>query len=340
MVFEEQIDHKLNSNLSYVQPGAHPLSLNELKTSLEAANPGYKVSAIAMSTHDDLSWSISLSSRELKSNKALAINQYTGAVIGQLDNTNDLMNYVHQFHIRLMAGKFGETIVSWAAPFLLLLSISGLILWWPRKIFKINFKGSGKRLTFDLHNALGIYSSIFLMIFAVTGIVIHWDNELTSWINNLAHVPANQQPARPETPAADAVQLNPDQLVAIAERTEPGARAGFISLPDSPKNPVLVLMRFPEDLTPGGRTRVTLDAYTGKVLLATDSRTGPLGFRMVKVWNRAIHTGDIYGWPTKILASFFSLMLPVMAVTGPLIWWNRRRKKSTVPAAAAATGGA
>jgi Uncharacterized iron-regulated membrane protein len=34
MVFEEQINHRLNPNLSYVQPAGHHLSLQELKTAL------------------------------------------------------------------------------------------------------------------------------------------------------------------------------------------------------------------------------------------------------------------------------------------------------------------
>src|SRR5882762_2006609 len=103
MVFEEQIDHRLNSNLSYVQPGPHRLSLTELKTKLETANPGYHVNAIGISNQDDLSWSVSLTSRELKNSKALAVNQYTGAVLGELGTGNDLVNYIHQFHIRLLA---------------------------------------------------------------------------------------------------------------------------------------------------------------------------------------------------------------------------------------------
>ncbi|HKF56710.1 MAG TPA: PepSY-associated TM helix domain-containing protein [Blastocatellia bacterium] len=46
------------------------------------------------------------------------------------------------------------------------------------------------------------------------------------------------------------------------------------------------------------------------------------------MWNREIHTGDILGWPTQILAFFVSLMLPMLSITGPLVWWTRRRKKS------------
>jgi uncharacterized iron-regulated membrane protein len=45
--------------------------------------------------------------------------------------------------------------------FLLFLAITGLILWWPRKVFTVRWSGRGTRLNFDLHNALGIYMSIF-----------------------------------------------------------------------------------------------------------------------------------------------------------------------------------
>jgi uncharacterized iron-regulated membrane protein len=42
--------------------------------------------------------------------------------------------------------------------------------------------------------------------------------------------------------------------------------------------------------------------------------------------NREIHTVDIGGWPTRILAAVFSLSLPLVAITGPLLWWQRRQR--------------
>ncbi len=98
-------------------------------------------------------------------------------------------------------------------------------------------------------------------------------------------------------------------------------------------NPIRIPLRYPEDRTPAGRTTVMIDPYTGKIVFHLDARSGPLGFRYVKLWNREIHTGDIFGWPTRLLAALVSLLLPVLAVTGPLIWWNRRRNKPSIPAA-------
>ena len=91
-------------------------------------------------------------------------------------------------------------------------------------------------------------------------------------------------------------------------------------------------MRFPENRTPVGRSRVFLDPYTGKALSVWSSRTAPVGFKINAMWIREIHTGDIFGWPTRLLACLVSLALPILAITGTLIWWNRSRK--LVPAKA------
>jgi uncharacterized iron-regulated membrane protein len=161
------------------------------------------------------------------------------------------------------------------------------------------------------------------MIFSLTALIIHFDNEATGVANQLTGsaktAPFPEVQALPQGTAA----LNADAILAIAERAEPGARPTLILLGESP---VRIAMKYPEDHTPAGRTNVFIDPFTGKIIYHLNSRTGPLGFRIVKLWNREIHTGDIGGLPTRILACLVSLALPVMTVTGPMIWWHRRPK--------------
>ena len=87
-----------------------------------------------------------------------------------------------------------------------------------------------------------------------------------------------------------------------------------------------MILKYPEDHTPAGRTRILLDAYSGKILSLTNSRAAPAAVVYVTRLNREIHTGDIGGWPTRILAAIFSLSLPLLALTGPLLWWQRRQR--------------
>jgi uncharacterized iron-regulated membrane protein len=84
-------------------------------------------------------------------------------------------------------------------------------------------------------------------------------------------------------------------------------------------------LKYPEDGTPLGRSFVLVNAYSGAVLYTRNARTVGLPTRFFREWNREVHTGDILGWPTRILACLISLMLPVLAVTGPLFWWLRPR---------------
>jgi len=81
-------------------------------------------------------------------------------------------------------------------------------------------------------------------------------------------------------------------------------------------------------LTPGGRSRVVVDQYTGDVLFAESSRTAPAGTRMVIV-NRALHTGDIFGIPSKTVVSLASLMAVLQLFTGVVMWWKKKRQDRT-----------
>jgi uncharacterized iron-regulated membrane protein len=108
----------------------------------------------------------------------------------------------------------------------------------------------------------------------------------------------------------------------IARAAIPGTFPFQINAP-GPKGAYQIRSRFPEDLTPGGRSRVIVDQYTGKVLFAEGSRTAPGGARLV-IANRAIHTGDIFGMPSKALMSLASLMAAVQVVSGIVMWWKRR----------------
>ena len=47
--------------------------------------------------------------------------------------------------------------------------------------------------------------------------------------------------------------------------------------PAAPTAVFRILMKFPEDRTPAGRSRVYLDQFTGAVLLVENTRTAPLG---------------------------------------------------------------
>ncbi len=325
LVFETQIDQALNYKLAHVAPSGPTLSLTELKTALEHQYPGYRVLSFNIAEAPDLAGDAYLQPPSGEGIE-VAVNPHTGKALGIWDS-NRFTRKLHFFHTHLLAGEVGSAIVGWSSVILLFLSISGLILWWRSKVFRIDFQTSGPKFQYDLHSTIGVVSSVFLLAFAWTGVVVHWGDAARAWASNVSGVVARPADPRPDSPPSGAVAVEPARLLALAQAAVPGARATVVELSDNATRPVLVIMKFPEDHTPAGRTRVFLDAYSGKVLALNSSRALPAAVAYVTRLNREIHTGDIGGWPVRIMAALFSLSLPVLALSGPLLWWQRRQRR-------------
>ena len=200
------------------------------------------------------------------------VNPYTGSVLGVrtvAEQQQGLMLKLRGFHRNLLQGKNGSRVVGAVTILALFMSLTGLILWWPRKIVKLKTSASLSRINFDLHNMVGIFSSIMLLVLSVTGIAISYPQvgKLISSMDTAA--PAEPAAAIPEGVAAP---LSLDSLTIIAAGALPGTRAAAISLPQA-KSAVLTMGRwYPDEPTSTNRSRLWMNAYTGEVLRIDDSK--------------------------------------------------------------------
>ena len=321
MAFEPELDWALHRELWDVVPLGTPLSLAELTARVAEQYPRQAISRFDVSSAPDMAWRVALPGA------LLYVNPYTGQAIGVGITTPDWLARVHQLHLRLLWMSHpdaGKAIVSWMCVALLFLVSTGLYLWWPLQRFTIKWRVGGRRRWLDVHAVTGISVATFLFVLGVTGAAIGFDDMTEPFFYRVTGSAPSVPPThtvepRPEGP------IVPDRAMAIARATLPGATPFQITIP-KPDGTYLVRLRYPEDRTPGGRSRVEVDQYTGDVIFAEGSRTAPAGTRAV-ILNRALHTGDILGMPTKILMSLASLLTVVMATSGVLTWWHRRRAR-------------
>lgn len=335
LVFEYKIDHLFNPALSYVTPQAQRLPLEELANNVKAHYPKARLLGAdlsASSPNPDLAYSFNI--LDGKERLQVFVDQYTGHVLGSRAPAHSFTVRVHQLHTNLLGGAALKLVTTWGSLLLCLLALSGIYLWWPRKIFVPNLKASGRRINFDLHNSIGFYASFFVFIFAFTAVVMHWEDELFPLANFVTHSPSDA--LDPQLSSAlvpvGTQSISLDRVVEIATQKMPGARVTQISLPSKPKDTIRTWMKYPEDGTPAGRTWLYIDQFSGQVLWARNSRTAPLGTRYMKSWNREIHTGDIFGWPSKIVAFLASLSVAFLSISGPLIWLLKKTKKKPLVA--------
>lgn len=69
---------------------------------------------------------------------------------------------------------------------------------------------------------------------------------------------------------------------------------------------------------------VFVNQYTAILFLSFSGLYLWWPLKRLVILNRAIHTGDIYGVPSKIVMSIASLALALQAVSGVVMWWKRR----------------
>jgi uncharacterized iron-regulated membrane protein len=319
LVFENEIDRALNRSTSFVTPGAAALPIETLIARVQAMYPADQVTGVRIAEKPDQAYELSLGSRQ-----GAMVDPYTGAVLGLRDHEASFARWVHLLHTRFVAGETGEMMVGGFSVAMLGLAITGLVLWWPRKILTVGSASSWKRTNFDLHNVLGFYSSLVMLFITLTGVLIAFERTTDPLVKRLNDVP--DAPAPQSTPVAGAMRIPVDQAIAVAERALPGAFASNVGLPNGPKAVFRILKKFPEDRTPAGRSRVYVDQFSGQVLLVENTRTAPLGTRILNL-KRSAHTGDIFGAPTQALYFVVSLGIALQAITGALIWWNGRKRE-------------
>lgn len=322
LVFEGALDRASHPSLWYVTPAAHRQSLDTLVARARAVAGKAPVIGITLSPADDRAYVVNAGPNQI------FVDPYTGHVNGRrtiAEWNRTLPRRLHVLHVSLMSGKIGGEIVAIATAATLLLVLSGVILWWPDKLIRINWSASWKRILFDLHHATGVTSAIVLLIIAGSGVVMHYETLTDAMYALDRHPepePLDQSDAPPGTPT-----ISFDSLYNVATRALPGARVMFLTASPMRDDPFVAAMRFPEDHTPGGRSRVTVDRFTGAVLLATSTRTAERGTRMGNAI-RSVHTGDIFGKPSEVIYLLASLALATQVVSGVSMWWNGRKGRA------------
>jgi uncharacterized iron-regulated membrane protein len=313
----------------HVVPIGSCLPLDTLVQRARATAGGGDVVMMRLSDAPDLAWGVTLSSlpsRRPAVGTDVLLNPYTGAILTSPPGPDPLvafMRKLHLLHTQLLGGRVGNAIVVAVTFVAVFLVLSGILVWWRDKLWRVKRSGSWKRTNFDLHHALGIFSAVLLLVITSTGLWVRYAT-VDDWMRKLNSSPTHPIPSQPAAESGVPL-LSLDSIAAAARDAVPGASITSIQLPPGPKLPAMVQLKYAEDHTPAGRSRVLVDKYRGTVLLAMSTRTAEAGQHMIDI-KRSLHTGDIYGLPTQILWTLGAFLLVAQAVTGLLMWWNAKRR--------------
>jgi uncharacterized iron-regulated membrane protein len=352
-LFKPQIEQFLYQDYQVVTPLGDRLPASQQIENVKELYPDAVVTKYHPGENASRSSEVSITSN--KESLTIFMDPYTGKSIGELNDEDRIMDKIEEIHGELMAGTLGDRIVELAACWAVVLIVSGIYLWYPKK--KQSLSGvlfprlnKGKHIfRRDLHAVPAFWITAGMLFLIMTG--LPWSG---FWGNNFQLLATNSGSGYPpsiwtgsaptssiktkdiadvpwaaenlDVPLSDIqgfIPLSIDDVVTIATRE--GMYPSYsINIPQETDG-VYTLSAFPPKAQ--DEATIHIDQYSGAVL--ADYRYDHYGLiGKIVAWGITLHKGTQFGLINQIISLLICLGITLVVCSGFYLWWKRKPKKS------------
>jgi uncharacterized iron-regulated membrane protein len=325
LVFEDEFTcSTLPANLSTFDP-ANTTSIRSVMQTFQRAYPGAHVTEI------NTPWG-SIPAYQLQAISAggAEFNLIADPATGSLHAVPyTWVNWVHDLHLYLLLGAaHGAQVNGVGAGVLLLLSITGLLLWWQglskwTRALGVSLRLSWRRINFDAHHAIGFWTLAIVLWWSISGIFFGFYKQIDAIVNAISPLEGMAPPPLPPALSSGTQRAPIEAVVDAAQAASPRGRLFGLSDPSLTGVVVYAQMdlRAPGDFS--HRDLIAIDTTTARVLTIWhygENHTAGDWF----LWSmHPLHFGTLWGMPFKIVWFLLGLSLAILSVTGVIMYWNR-----------------
>ena len=351
-LFKDEINDTIFAYRNVVADSATVLPPQDIANAALAAVPGSTLSAYRDAPDSTHSAMVTVSGDA--GNTLVFVNPHDGKVLGTVGAREEFNWVVKKIHSLDYFGKIPNRLIEVVGGFTIVLVLSGIYLWWPRKQTGgvLSVRGNPSRRVFwrDLHAVSGAITGIVIVFLALSGLVwsgywganvqnffaqrgIGYPAELwdavptstkvtqdvlskTAWALEVAPVPASAVPADPNA-FVPSIGLN--TAVAIAKKI--GIAPGFEMAVPGDETGVYTAAIYPENLA--DERTIHIDQYSGKPLVDISYAAMPMPGRTME-WGINIHQGQEWGILNQYAMLIACLAMILTCVTAVVMWWKRR----------------
>ncbi|WP_031528790.1 PepSY-associated TM helix domain-containing protein [Dyadobacter crusticola] len=332
LVFEDELEPVLYPDFHVVEAntGERKLPLDHLESIIKYKFPEKKIQWITIEPEADRTIIFNLKTKE-KEGLAAAIDPYTGRITAVRDEHEAFFSVVLRLHRYLCLEETGKAITGVACVMFLIVMITGLVLWWPnrknqKQRFRVKWDAKFKRLNWDLHAVFGFYVLPFVFLIAATGLV--WSYK---WVNNLIYLTFDgKPPVIREAPVNRSVSDIHDngvleKILAETNTLLPNPGRILFTMPKTDSLSISISKADDYAAVSNIVSFLYFDKNNGNLISKRlyDNETRGMKVRRLVY---PIHTGNIWGLPSKIVAFLVAFIAASLPVTGVVIWLGKKRK--------------
>lgn len=348
LVFKDELDALMHPARYAVTGTAATSPSVYLMSAREALPPGF--GPMAVRYPEESGWPVTVMARGEGAGARQLLTVYldppTGRVLDVVEFRSSWFGLLHRLHENLtVPDYYGRALVGWAGAGMLILSLTGIWLWWPRNgAFLPGLRWRRSALTTaNLHHLLGFWISLPLAVVSFTGIYLAFPQTARSTMAAIAPMSPQGRPPF-GAPIALETQMSVDAALEVAlaaktgwepaaiflatvPRAQGGSRRGQGERRDTEQNPApppaptwRIQLRHAQSAE---LTTVLVDDHTriAQVLPA------PLAGDRAAQWIRFLHDGSRGGIVWQWLVFLTGAFPPIFAVTGIIMWLRGRRRR-------------
>lgn len=349
IVFDDALDKMLNPDLLSVTSKGEYKSASKI---LEIAKNVYpdKTPAIIHPPKDNdgvfVVW-FKMPKNNLVDNKAkccsafdwhqVMINPVSGEVLGKRNQSEygfdrkHIIKTMHGLHSYLLIGSTGRNIIGIAGILWLIITITGIYLWWPKnKKFKTALtlkKGANSiRFNFDLHRVSGIYSAVIVLVVTFTGVYIVFPEYFKPVVKIFSPFDELSKGLTSKI-EPNSTTISIEKALLSANKIFPNADLMAIGLPINEKDTYKIYKRQEGEVRKSkGKSVVWIDQYSADIIKIKDPNNMSAGETFIN-WQFPLHTGEAFGLVGRLFVLFSGIATAALVITGTIIWYRKKRMK-------------
>lgn len=335
LVFQEEIEVLTNYSLYTTKDTSkNKIALDKLVPAINKES-GMEIASVQVFPDKDRRYIVTMK-KDAKT-KYFA-DQYSGAIEGSHSSESKFFNVIKVLHTSLgiKDKALGRKVIGVCTLLFVIILVSGLVLWFPRSNKKVlsNFRivlGKGvPRAMYTLHNTLGFYACLILLLCALTGMVWSFGwyrNSVLSFFKEDA--PQNREQPKKEMPmlkVKGTTMMDKGQKAMYYAHWQSllddidamyGSEYKYIQISNGTVS-VQVNER--------SNDRYMFNRNTGQIMKANlyEDKTSTV---KVMGWVNSLHMGDYWGIWSKIFTFIAALIGASLPITGYYLFYIKQRNR-------------